>query len=48
MKRLFIVALIAMCAIATTAPAPAQNQLQKGDFVAICGRSEEHTSNSSH
>ena len=36
MKRL-VVALFALCAIAVTAPA--QNQLQKGDFVAICGDS---------
>ena len=38
MKRLFaVVALVALCAVAGTTPA--QNQLQKGDFVAICGDS---------
>src|SRR3954465_15103618 len=36
MKRL-VLALVALCAIAVTAPA--QNQLQKGDFVAVCGDS---------
>lgn len=38
MKRL-VVALVALCAIATSAPVHAQNQLQKGDFVAVCGDS---------
>src|SRR3954463_14263779 len=36
MKRL-VLALVVFCALATNAPA--QNQLQKGDFVAVCGDS---------